>query len=327
MPEWTKFCVDTSKGFDRNGACARFDTISHIAHIGTALSITSVGEIRPTLVFDESKLNDKRILVTWLSPNYWSRGFRYGTVRFQFSPTSLLRGKRYYWVESIAYKIAACRILVTDIDRDSQLPRYDPEIPDGPWWYDAGKGAHYFNSRHCLEFMFESSVSLNKLTRLDFVPHHGDFCSAHRYNQTSCEELGMRKITACGRFVTRAMLTAVDLAPYADCFFSEKSKLGLFSLAFFDFMTSFYPSAAFDGPLGIASPASPAVIRAVMMEFTFGRLDEARKVATLFESYDAFFQLAYRAFTECARTSIMVVDPRYEISVDDIDNLLSVDDL
>jgi hypothetical protein len=78
------------------------------------MSIVESGLIRKGLVFDESKLNKERILVTWFSPNYWGPGYRYGNVRFDVDFESMVSGKHYYWVESIAYGIAACRILVTD---------------------------------------------------------------------------------------------------------------------------------------------------------------------------------------------------------------------
>src|SRR4051794_25924403 len=100
MPAWSKFKVGVpaTKGF--NSDCQKFGTVSHTSHVDSALSILSRGEIRPYLVFDESLLNDQRILVSWLSPNHWHNGYRYGNIRFDFDFQSLIAGKHFYWVEA-----------------------------------------------------------------------------------------------------------------------------------------------------------------------------------------------------------------------------------
>jgi hypothetical protein len=69
-----------------------------------------------------------------LSPNDWNAGFRYGNVRFTFDWAALVANKKAYWVESIAYGVPACRILVTDTDRGAELVAYDPTVRNGPWW-------------------------------------------------------------------------------------------------------------------------------------------------------------------------------------------------
>lgn len=111
---WTRFRVGVSQAPGFANDCAPFDTVSYVAHRETALTILREGTIRAGLVSDESRLNTARLQVTWLSPNHWGNGFRYGNARFTFDWRRLVAGKRAYWVEAIAYRSPACRILITE---------------------------------------------------------------------------------------------------------------------------------------------------------------------------------------------------------------------
>lgn len=140
-PEWQRFKIGTpSKTNWVNPDCQRLSTIFHIAHIPVAIDIIRDGYLEPRLICDKSKLNQRRITVTWLSPNSWNDGSRYGNVQFSFEWKKLVEGdgKRFYWVESIAYGVPACRILVTKQDHssDPDLVEFDPTVGDGPWWWE-----------------------------------------------------------------------------------------------------------------------------------------------------------------------------------------------
>lgn len=289
MSEWKKFKVGVpaEKGF--NPDCVRFDSVSHTSHIGSAISIIEAGEIRPSLVFDESKLNDQRILVSWLSPNHWSTGYRYGTVRFDFSFHDLIEGKRYYWVESIAYKISACRILITDIDRDSQLEPYDPTLKNGPWWFDSANNQHYFNNNHCLEFMIEAPITLEHLCNFDFVDHHSSYCSVHRKNPKKCFELGLNSSKGGALFITRAAVAGTDLSPISEYLVRENGKpTNSLEFAFNDFALRISRKVKFSGELTQDSEHSIAVARAIMSAFTFGSTEEAKLLCSMFQDEDSF---------------------------------------
>jgi len=58
--------------------------VSHVTHLNSALNVFADGRIRSGLVYDESKLKEDRIQVTWFSPNEWQYGYRYGNVRLDF---------------------------------------------------------------------------------------------------------------------------------------------------------------------------------------------------------------------------------------------------
>ena len=287
MPAWTKFKVGTPalKGF--NADCQTFETISHTSHVEAALSILDRGEIRPYLVFDESKLNDQRVLVSWLSPNHWSVGFRYGNIRFDFNFRSLIKDKHFYWVESVAYKIPACRILVTDKDHHGALEPYDPTIKQGPWWHDAVSDRHYYNGTHCLEFMFECSISLKDIRTVDFVDHHSMFCSIHRTNPGRCTELGFRAARGGAVFIGRAAGSGLSLTQLSSNLIRESGRPNsMLEFAFDELCSRVSRNVNFDGDLQAESKEGAAVAQAICSAFSFQQIDTATRLASLFCTKD-----------------------------------------
>ncbi len=179
-PPWYRFKVG-SPSTNPNWVepdCQHLTSVAHVAHVPTSIRIVEDGQLRADLVFDKSKLNTERIRVVWLSPNDWggAGGFRYGNVRFHFDWATLVKGKRSYWVESIAYGIKACRILLTTTDYSGKLDDYDPTVGDGPWWLSP-TGEHYWNGEYCLEVMVEDDLDLALSTQVDFVKHHEKRCN------------------------------------------------------------------------------------------------------------------------------------------------------
>lgn len=179
--------------------CQPLTSVAHVAHVPSALRIVEDGRLRADLVFDKSKLNTERIRVVWLSPNDWTNagGFRYGNVRFHFDWPMLVANRRVYWVESIAYGVEACRILLTDTDYSASLDVYDPTTGEGPWWRSPS-GQHYWNGDHCLEIMLEGDLDLADATEVDFVKHHPKRCSI---DYRSCHYLGMRADAGGAEFI------------------------------------------------------------------------------------------------------------------------------
>lgn len=176
---WSEFRVGTTDEPNRfRDDCKALTSVAHVAHVPVGLRIVEDKQLRADLVFDRSKLNTERIRVVWLSPNDWDNagGFRYGNVRFHFDWAKLIEGKRSYWVESVAYGIPACRILITEADYASSLEPYDPTQGDGPWW-QAPSGKHYWNGEFTLEVMYEGDLDLSLVTGVDFVQHHKNYCS------------------------------------------------------------------------------------------------------------------------------------------------------
>lgn len=285
MQEWEKFKVGTpaSKGFSED--CKPFTIVSHTCHVETALSIFDRGEIRPYLVFDESKLNDQRILVSWLSPNLWHVGYRYGNICFEFDFQRLIEGKHFYWVESIAYKIPACRVLVTEKDHRRNLPEYDPTKGDGPWWYDRSTDRHYYNGRHCLEFMFEDAIALENRREIRFVDHHNDYCSIHRFNPKSCKELGFDATRGGALLIARSVATGINLGEMIPSLIQEdETPNDYLRFAFQKLCRMTMRSVEFEGDLTEASPESEALAQGICSLVSFHQADAARRLASLYRS-------------------------------------------
>lgn len=297
MNEWERYKVGkpAKNGFNRS--CHEFDSVSHTSHIASAIDIIQALEVKPSLVYDESKLNKERILVTWLSPNDWGgTGFRYGNIRFDFAFNALIKGKKFYWVESIKkYKIAACRILITDINRDGQLPSYDPSAKIGPWWFDSASDQHYYNNNYCLEFMVEESVSLEKLKKLDFVSHHKVYCSIHRYNPGKCSEFGLDSNKGGAIFLTRAIVSGTNLTRLRSHFVNESDEPlnGLLG-SFEEFYYKVSSYITFKGSNTQGSRETTALMHAIMSAFTYDRINEAKLLAAMYKSKNIFIEVAAR---------------------------------
>ena len=181
IDDWTRFTVGT-RSTKRNWtepSCQPLTSVSHVTHIRQAFDVLRDGRLLPQLIYDESRLNTERILVVWLSPNDWSNagGYRYGNIAFDFDWPRIIAGKRFYWIGAMSYRPAACRILVTDQNRDKSLLTYDPTAGNGPWWHDVASNRHYWNGNYCLEFMLEAPMPLDSVHSLRFVTHHPNRCS------------------------------------------------------------------------------------------------------------------------------------------------------
>lgn len=209
--EWQQFRVAARPAEGRfDYACRPLDEVAHVTHLRGAMSIADEGVLRAGLVFDESRLNNLRILVAWLSPNDWTdnQGFRYGNNRFTFRWSEIIQGRTPYWVEPMAYGRKAARILLSAHDRSNLLEPYRPEARDGPWWNPQGTDEHWWNGNYTLEIMLEDDVQLSDAIRFDFVDHHPTYCSNDWH---TCGERGHRSQRGGASFIAAAVGRGVAL--------------------------------------------------------------------------------------------------------------------
>jgi hypothetical protein len=75
MSARSKFKVGMPAARGSNSDYQEVEKISHTSQVDNAFSILKPGEIRPSLVFDKSLLNDQGILISCLSPNDWTDGY------------------------------------------------------------------------------------------------------------------------------------------------------------------------------------------------------------------------------------------------------------
>jgi hypothetical protein len=211
--DWEEFAVGKIdvKSQNSNVECLSFTKITHVTHIDAFFNVLNDCKISPRLVYDESILNDKRILVVWLSPNYWTKGFRYGTVQLSFDWNKLIDGKNYYWIECIDYQVKAVRILITDQDRSAEFTKYDPTLGNGPWWFDIENKTHYYNGKYCLEIMIERSIAISEVLDFEFVKHHGEYCNIYPTSPSKCKELGQITSKTSFLVVSKILKRGIEL--------------------------------------------------------------------------------------------------------------------
>jgi hypothetical protein len=191
--------------------CCGLASVTHVTHLANALTIIPSKIINPQLVTDESRLNNRRILVNWVSPNHWGNGFRYGNVSFALDWRTLIIGKKFYWVEVMPYSTPACRILITEknYNGDPDMIPYDPKTGDGPWWWEEASDKHWRNGDHCLEFMLEFEISIEHCAAISFVNHHENYCCIDR---NTCRDMGMGAQLAAFRLLAGIISQDVNVS-------------------------------------------------------------------------------------------------------------------
>ena len=160
------------------------------------------GRIRPSLIWDESRLNNTRTCVSWLSPNHWANGSLYGNIEFHFDWRELIEDKKFFWVEAIAYNPPAFRILITDKKRVGDLEPYPVESGNGPLFLDKASGQWYWNSNLTGEFMLDEDLSLRRATRIGFCGHHPNIC---RKDGNACGDRDLKWIQAGAQLIAKAI--------------------------------------------------------------------------------------------------------------------------
>jgi hypothetical protein len=297
-PEWFRFKVGTPSTHPRwtEPTCQELSTVSHVAHVGTAMRIVEDHVIRAGLIQDKSKLNTSRILVSWLSPNDWggAGGFRYGNVRFKYDWRSLVQGKNCYWVESIAYGVAACRILLTENSHASLTP-YDPTRGDGPWYLDVSTGTHYWNGRYCLELMLEENLPLANVSEIDFVDHHPHGCCI---DPSSCPDRGKGSSESGAEFMGK--LIAHGTALPEGFLVSHALRNAAWALAGYANRAKKVSPA---GQVQSSTALAKTLARAAVGHAARREEDELKQLASTFKSHDEFADSFRAVLAEAAGDS------------------------
>lgn len=294
---WSSFRVGepSTKRNWTNADCVAFASVGHVAHLDVAFNIIQEHRLKPGLVFGDSRLNTSRTLVAWLSPNYWSHGFRYGSVKFDFAFRDLVKDKRTYWVEVIEYEVTACRILITDQDYDGKLTPYNPEEDDGPWRFDREKNKDFYNSTICLEFMFENEILLDSLSDLSFVDHHDKWCSMHRNSPSRCKEKGKHKGVSGASFVAKIVAAGLDASNVALLWLDEEGAPDMdFSYALNFLGRRLSKNVKFEGELSHNDDAADALARAALNALAIDELTELQALACAFSSESEFLRAVAR---------------------------------
>lgn len=284
--EWIKYNCGTlpgHRGFDLK-IPRELTEIYHVAHIDTALRIMKDDKIRAGLIGDKSRLKEKRVPVSWLSPNIWINGSRYGNIAFTYDFKKLVKEKNYYWVEVMTeYSPDAPRILITDLEYD-YLEQYDPETDKGPWKYDSRSDRHFWNGSICLEFMFESDIPLKFCKEIRTVRHHAHFCSLDPKN---CLEKNQTERAAGLKFYS-ALITE-GLAFYYNQHTTGKGGTPKESLS--DTLGTYYVKSSrqdFTGTVKCTSNVAEALVRASLSALANRNNSDYRLLLNEFRSHEDY---------------------------------------
>lgn len=189
-----------------------------------------------------------------------------------------------YWVESIAYKTEACRILITDTDYDGVLQPYNPKRERGPWWVSPD-GAHYWNSNYCLEVMYEGDLLLNQTTGVDLVKHHRQFCNI---DYRTCPDLGRDEADAATEFI--GTLVSKNQRLFLPGFVTKTGRTPQPDFAILQLYSKLYSRCGRLNPQGWGSlragdPYAPAVARALLRSLAAKELaHDAAPLASIFQN-------------------------------------------
>lgn len=285
MPEWNKYSISNLRD---QSYCISFSSVYHVTHIQSSLPILIDRKIKAGLVYDESILNTKRILVAWLSPNTWHTGYRYGNVRFEFDWNVIINNKKLYWVEAIDYKIPACRILITE-QTHNHLQEYNPENKDGPWWYDSENNQHYLNGNYCLEFLVEDDLSIRD-SKIEFVSHHSEWCSLHRNSPKDCPDLRLPEWHAAGLFF--ASILAQSIKINLNLFQKKRNSDSALSTVNFAFSSLYFcfinnDNAIYEGDIKDVDDIAIPLARAICNAYVYSDFEELEQLRSLFKSKDS----------------------------------------
>ncbi len=231
-------------------------------------------------VTDESCLEGHSVTATWLSPNRWVDGSRYGTVRFGFDFLDLIRGRKLYWVEDVPERaVPACRLLVTANDV-SHLPvrRYRPRTSEGPIRLIGGEW--FWRDDIAIELMFEGDLPISRCCEIDIVQHHQRQCG--RGSAWRCDDLRLEADDFAGRILAGALAQRFSLPAPA----LVKKKGGETDLVIRGLKGI---SDALDGHGRISGPVRrkedvDQIVRAALLQISIGDAAGARGIITVIGS-------------------------------------------
>jgi hypothetical protein len=271
-PGWTKYAVgepSTRRNWT-NPDCSPFDTVYHICHVKDAFRYLEDGNIKSSLVWDESRLKNTRTVVSWLSPNLWAYGSLYGNIRFDFDWRQLVKGRKFYWVEVMtSYRPPAYRILLAKDEPSVELEEYPYEDGVGPLFYDEGGSEWYCNGKYTGESMVDSDLPLSKCKGIGFELHHNSYC---RKDHSRCNDLGRRGVDAGAKLIARliAQKTLQNDTSLRDLFLDEETFNIDVDDAWKEILRSF-SRAKTGGDVKHSDPAARPIALAMLDRFAAGR--------------------------------------------------------
>lgn len=184
---WKKFTLGRAPAGPGAEGWSPLVSVTHATHLLPAIRIAEDRALSAELIYD-GILKSTRTKVVYFSPNTWNEGSRYGAFEFTVDWSTLLAGRKLYWVEDInSYRIPIYRFLLSSKDvSDLGVHEYDADAAGGPirrvedeWFWATGYAA---------EVVIDDDLPLLNVTRFGFGQHHDHLCSEGRNG--TCQERG-----------------------------------------------------------------------------------------------------------------------------------------
>lgn len=196
MAPWKHYRLKTPSRC-RLGDGRTFRVIHHVTHATSALRILEDGLITPSTSRELGVGGHSDRAVTWLAPNDYKDGSRYGTVRFSFDFEKLTKRRKIYWVLGADNRqTKKCVLLITDQDvGDLPVRRYYPRKSKGP--LRLVDGTWMWRPDVSLKIIVDHEIPLTEAVGFDFIEHHHGMCSLGSHS--ACEETGKEPYKASAR--------------------------------------------------------------------------------------------------------------------------------
>lgn len=270
---WEQYAVgDLADWQEWTPECKPLRVIWHVTHINDGLRIFEDREIRPSRITSASVLRPSCTEVVWLSANDWVEGSPYGTVSFEFDWQKMIDGKRLYWVEDVTTnRHPALRFLITGDRPAIHLARYNPEVRNGPLYYDKKKSEWYWNGKYVVQFLVDETLPLSDCANVTFVEHRKNSCK-----KGGCDERGESKVKCGAKFLANLIsgnLISSKSDKLSRLFLNSEQKekrLHDHAALAWDYILKSL-SKGESGTISSAHPAASALAKAILDRFGSGR--------------------------------------------------------
>jgi hypothetical protein len=132
--------------------------------------------------------------------------------------------------------------------------------------------------------MVEDNLKIRKATSVNFVAHHGQYCSEHRTSPNDCNELGLSNGKGGARFLMLAAGRGVDLSPLMNSLIEEDGKLSYQVEDALGWIAHKFRKIDYSSRIRADSDMGKAIARAILNALVIGQKSEAGLLASLFSS-------------------------------------------
>jgi hypothetical protein len=255
-------------------------TVTHVTHIRSALSIIESGKIRAQRIVSDSELTKVCSRVVWLSPNAWAESV-YGNVQFILDFKRLITERYCYLVEQPSFKTQTYRFLITN-KKHGNITLYRPTGPTDPWWQDQTTDRYLHKLGITIQFVIDRDIKVDDLVRMEFVSHAHTNCVIS--GDRICESGKWLPQQGGARFFAAAVANAVDVST-AQHMLMVNGRFTAHAQGALDHLYgNIKQRSSCKGTVKFEDSTAVPLARAILSEFGRGRDEDCLALASLFKS-------------------------------------------